>query len=165
MASIIIREYGESDWDEVEDMILNAENFGISFLDDEKKRIAVCEAFPGFDQVLVVENSATGQLVGYAVLEFRWRALVIMSFIIHHEFLRQGIGRQLIERIKAIGKNHPEVNVIRVDTGDFMEYAQKFYLACGFQICGFVSHDLSWFNHQVHFVYPLKGVEKTEDSQ
>ncbi|MHA2370922.1 MAG: GNAT family N-acetyltransferase [Candidatus Hodarchaeales archaeon] len=165
MVAITIREYGVNDWDEVEEMILNAENFGYSFLDDEKKRITVCGTFPEFGQVLVVENAATGRLVGYAVIEFRWRALVIMSFITHHKFLQQGIGRQLIERIKTIGENHPEVNVIRVDTGDFMEYAQKFYLACGFQICGFVSHDLSWFNHQVHFVYPLKGVEKTEDSQ
>jgi ribosomal protein S18 acetylase RimI-like enzyme len=165
MVAITIREYNENDWGEVEEMILNAENFGISFLADEKKRIAVCGAFPEFGQVLVVENTATGQLVGYAVLEFRWRALAIMSFITHHKFLRQGIGRQLIERIKAIGENHPEVNVIRVDTGDFMEYAQKFYATCGFQICGFVSHDLSWFNHQVHFAYPLKEVEKTEDSQ
>lgn len=162
MDGIILRELEEKDGPEVVELILKAENFGSLFLEDEKKRITVCGVFPEFGRVIIAENSLTRQIVGYAVIEFRWRALVIMSIITHHDYLRQGIGRQLIEEIKEIGESHPEVNVIRVDTGDFMDYAQRFYLACGFQICGFVSHDLSWNNHQVHFTYPLKGIEKEE---
>lgn len=162
MKNIILREFGEGDWSDVAELILAAENFGAPFLEDEKKRLAVYGAFPEFGQVLMAENPVTKQIVGYAVIEFRWRALVVISIIVHHHYLRKGIGRQMIEKIKEIGENYPEVNVIRVDTGDFMEYAQQFYLACGFQICGFVSHDLSWFNHQIHFAYPLKGVEKEE---
>ncbi len=78
MVAITIREYGEKDRGEVEEMILNAENFGYSFLDDEKKRITVCGAVPEFGQVLVVENVGTGQLVGYAVIEFRWLSPIVL---------------------------------------------------------------------------------------
>ncbi|MHA2232288.1 MAG: GNAT family N-acetyltransferase [Candidatus Hodarchaeales archaeon] len=160
MDGIILREFEEKDEPEVAELILKAENFGPPFLEDEKKRITVCGTFPEFGRVLIAENSSTRQIVGYAIIEFTWRALVIESIITHHNFLRQGIGRQLIEKIKEIGESHPGANVIRVDTGDFMDYAQRFYLACDFQICGFVSHDLSWNSHQVHFAYPLKGIEK-----
>jgi hypothetical protein len=48
-----------------------------------------------------------------------------------------------VKRIKEEGEKNPEMNVIRVDSGDFMSYAHKFYISCGFQICGFVAHDLS----------------------
>ena len=99
-------------------------------------------------------------IFGFVTVEFRWKSLVILSIITHHDYLRKGIGKQLIQKIKDISKERPEINVIRVDTGDFMYYAQQFYISCGFQICGYVSHDLSWSNHQVHFAYPLKGVEK-----
>jgi len=157
---VIIREYLESDWPEVEHLILNAKNFGLPFLEDEKKRIALCKAFPKYGTVLIAETPSTKQIVGYATIEFRWRALVIMSIITHHQYLRKRIGKQMLDKIIELGEMYPDINVVRVDTGDFMDYAQQFYLSYGFQICGFVSHDLSWFNHQVHFAYPLKGVEK-----
>jgi len=102
------------------------------------------------------------EIVGYVTVEFKWKSVLILSIITHHDYLRKGISKQLIQKIKDISKEHPVINVIRVDTGDFMDYAQQFYLSCGFQICGYISHDLSWSNHQVHFAYPLKGVEKRD---
>jgi GNAT superfamily N-acetyltransferase len=161
LLKVTVREYEEKDWPHVEHMILHAENFGPEFLENERTIVKMFRRSPGRGKVLVAERTSPPWVVGYAVIEFRWRSLAILSIIAHHNHLRQGIGRQIIERIKQEGEKHPGVNVIRVDSGDFMTYAHKFYVACGFQICGFVSHDLSWFNHQVHFAFPLKGVEMT----
>ena len=67
----------------------------------------------------------------------------------------------MIEWIKQTGRKHPDIDVIRVDTGDFMKYAQDFYLSCDFMKSGFVKHYLSWHNHQVFFAYQVK--KKTSD--
>jgi GNAT superfamily N-acetyltransferase len=157
-----IREYEERDWPQVEEMILQAENFGPNFLDHERKVVEMCERFPAFGKAFVAEGKDTRQLVGYATIQFRWRSIAILSLITHHGHLRQGIGRRMVERIKEEGEKHPEANVVRVDSGDFMAYAHRFYIACGFRVCGFVMHDISWFNHQVHFALPLKGMENDE---
>jgi len=157
-----IREYKETDWPTIENLIYNAENFGSPFMEDEKKKIMFFKSLPEFFKVFIAEKPRTNEIVGYIAIEFRWKSVVILSIITHHDYLRKGIGKQLIQKIKDIGNEHPMINVIRVDTGDFMDYAQQFYLSCEFQICGYVSHDLSWFNHQVHFVYPLKGIEKRD---
>jgi len=157
---VVVREYKERDWSEVEQMVLHAENFGPKFLDNERNIVEWCSRFPARGKVFVAESSIPRQVVGYAVVEFRWRSLAILSLITHHDHLRQGIGRRMVERIKEEGERHPDANVLRVDSGDFMTYAHRFYIACGFQVCGFVAHDMSWFNHQVHFALPLKGVEK-----
>jgi hypothetical protein len=45
MIAITIREYRENDWGEVEEMILNAENFGPSFLVDEKNVLLFVRRF------------------------------------------------------------------------------------------------------------------------
>ena len=160
MLNIAIREFEEEDWPQVEKMVLNAENFGPPFLEHEKRTIETCRRFPAYGKVFVAEKTNPKQVIGYAAIEFRWRSPVILSIITHHDFLRQGVGRRIIDKIEEEGKKHPEANVIRVDTGDFMTYAHRFYISCGFQVCGFVMHDISWFNHQVHFAFPLKGVEK-----
>ena len=157
---VIIRDYKENDWPEVKNLILIAKNFGTPFLEEEKRRISLCKTFPEFVKVFIAEIPTTKEIVGYSTIEIRWRSLVIMSIITHHNYLRKGIGKQIMDKIIEIGERLPEINVVRVDAGDFMNYAQQFYLSYGFQISGFVSHDLSWFNHQVHFAYPLKGVEK-----
>ena len=62
----------------------------------------------------------------------------------------------MVENVKEIGETHPLVDMIRVDTGDFMDYAQQFYLSCGFERAGHIPHYLSWNNHQVVFVYQLR---------
>ena len=163
MLEVDVRDYEGKDWPQVRDMILHAENFGPKFLEHEKRTIDTCKRCPVHGKVFVAENVSSRRVIGFATIEFRWRSLVILSIITHHDYLRQGVGRRIVERIKEEGEKHPKVNVIRVDTGDFMTYAQAFYISCGFRICGFVMHDMSWFNHQVHFAYPLKGVEKEDD--
>ena len=157
---INIRELVEDDFKQLAEIILNAENFGTLFLDSEIKRMKIYNKISELGKTFVAVDLDKEKIVGYICLEFKWRSLVIQSMVTHHQYLRKGIGKKLVQRTIEIGEEHPVINIVRVDTGDFMEYAQKFYLSCGFQICGYVSHDMSWFNHQVHFVYPLKGVEK-----
>ncbi|MFX0065789.1 MAG: GNAT family N-acetyltransferase [Candidatus Hermodarchaeota archaeon] len=163
MLKVAIRDYKDKDWSVVEEMILKAENFGPPFLEYERKRIAMYKAFSEFGKVLVAEHPTTKEVVGYVTIEVRRRALAIMSIITHHNYLRKGIGRQMIEKIKVIGEDYPEIDVIRVELRDFMDYAQQFYLSCGFQISGYVSHDVGWSIHHVHFAYPLKGVERSNN--
>lgn len=151
-----IREYENSDLDEIRWIILHGENFGEPFLKSELERIEFYQKSPRLGKIIVAYHNESKQIIGFAAIEYHWRSIVIKSIITHQEFLRQGVGKCLINGIVKIGKNKPNVQVIRVDTGDFMIYAQKFYLSSGFQVSGYVSHDLSWFNHQVHFVYPIK---------
>ena len=153
---IKIREYSEEDWGQIETMILKAENYGPDFLEHERLKVKVYTKFPDYGRVLVAEATPNGIIVGFVAIQFEWRALVISSIVTHHEFLRKGIATQLVERVKGIGESHPEANMIRVDTGDFMEYAQQFYQSCGFQIGAHVPHYLSWYNDQVILVYKLK---------
>lgn len=157
-----IREYEDTDWPQVREIILYAENFGPNFLQYEKRTIEMLKEFPIRGKVLVAENKRSRKVIGYAAVEFRWRSMAIMSVAVHHDHLRRRVGSRIIERIKEEGRKHPEMDVLRVDAGDFMTYAHRFYLSCGFQVCGFVMHDMSWFNHQVHFVFPLKEVKKTD---
>jgi ribosomal protein S18 acetylase RimI-like enzyme len=153
---INLRDYNTEDWIALEDIIQTAENFGEVFLESEKRKITVFSSHRDFGRVLVAEHAVTGQVLGYASVMIEWKALIISSIITHHDFLRQGIGRSLIEEIKDIAKSLTSIDVIRVDTGDFMEYAQDFYKSCGFINVGLVQHYLSWNNDQVIFVYPVK---------
>ena len=140
---VVVREYNEKDWPQVKEMILHAENFGPKFVDHERRIIETCRSHSGYGKVFVAESKRSRLVVGYATVEFRWRSLVIFSLVTHHNHLRRGIGKLIVKRIKEEGEKNPEMNVIRVDSGDFMSYAHKFYISCGFQICGFVAHDLS----------------------
>ena len=155
--NIEIREYSREDWEQIKAMILKAENFGPDFLKHEKLKVTIYSEFPDFGRVLVAETVPNRDIVGFMAIQFDWRALVISSIVTHHDYLRKGIGKQLVERTKEIGKAHSEMDVIRVDTGDFMEYAQQFYQSCGFQISAHVPHYLSWYNDQVILVFQLKA--------
>jgi len=154
---INLRYYNPEDRTVLEDIILNAENFGEVFLESEKRKIAVFSSHPDFGRVLIAENAVNDQVLGYASVMIEWKVLVISSIITHHDFLRQGVGTSLIEGIKGIAKTLPQIDVIRVDTGNFMDYAQEFYKSCGFVVVGLVPHYLSWNNDQVIFVYPIKN--------
>jgi len=154
--SAIIRKYRPEDWPELQDIILNAENFGPSFVQYEKLRIDVFAQNPEFGTVLVAEDPGSHEVVGFAAVQYGWRALVIESIVVHHKHLRKGIGRELIEHIKKMVAEHPSADVLRVDTGDFMDYAQRFYESCGFKEGGRVSHYLSWHNDQIVYVFRLK---------
>jgi ribosomal protein S18 acetylase RimI-like enzyme len=140
----IIREFLEADLEQIKNIILHAENFGKPFLDSEIGRIKIYQKVPDLGITYVAVDSKTKTIIGYVCLEFKWRSLVIQSMVTHHQHLRKGIGTKLVEKAIEIGETHPTINVVRVDTGDFMNYAQQFYLSCGFQICGFVKHDMSW---------------------
>jgi ribosomal protein S18 acetylase RimI-like enzyme len=155
-----VRYYTENDWNQISEIILNAENFGASFIHSEKLRIDTFLKSPKYGQVIVVEEPATKTILGYTAFSFQWKAIVVESIIIHHNYLRKGIGTLLVDWIKQAGQEHPDIDVIRVDTGDFMQYAQKFYLACGFIISGFVKHYLSWTNDQVFFTFQVKKEPK-----
>jgi ribosomal protein S18 acetylase RimI-like enzyme len=152
-----LRDYAQDDWASLENIILNAENFGEVFLETEKRNISVFAAHPEFGRVLVAEDISDNQILGYASVMIEWKALVISSIITHRDFLRKGVGRALIEGIKGIAKSHPMIDVIRVDTGDFMHYAQDFYKSCGFLRVGHVPHYLSWNNDQVIYVHPVRN--------
>jgi ribosomal protein S18 acetylase RimI-like enzyme len=137
-------------------MILNAENFGPDFLQNEKTRIDVFHANPEFGTVIVAENPANRAVLGFAAVQYGWRTLIVESIVVHHEHRRRGIGRALVEHIRRLGVEHPSADVLRVDTAGFMEYAQRFYESCGFEVGGRVSHYLSWHNDQVVYVLKLK---------
>jgi GNAT superfamily N-acetyltransferase len=153
---IKIRDYKQIDKEALKNILLNAENFGEPFLATELLRIDHYQKIPKLGKIKVALDKDNGEILGFIAVEFRWRSFNIETIITHHNHLREGIGRKLIQATIEMALEHSDINVIRVNTGDFMKYAQKFYLACGFQICGFVKHDLSWYNHQVHLVYPLK---------
>ena len=161
---ISLRDYIPEDWQSLENIILNAENFGEVFLKVEKRNVSVFAAHPEFGRVIIAEDVLERQILGYASVMIEWKAIVISSIITHHDFLRKGVGRSLIEGIKDIAKSHTMIDVIRVDTGDFMHYAQEFYKSCGFLESGHVPHYLSWNNDQVIFVYHVKNRTKEERS-
>ena len=154
--NIVVRDFHPDDLTAIEDMILNARNFGSPFLKPEKLRISVYNAFPEFGRILIAYDSESEEIVGYASIQFDWKALVINSIITHHNSLRIGIGKLMVNEIKKIGRAHPIIDVIRVDTGDFMAYAHEFYRSCGFEEVAYVPHYLSWNNHQMIFVYQLR---------
>lgn len=153
---IFSRNYTDSDKEALRNLILNAKNFGEPFLATELQRIDHYQEIPKLGNIKVAVDSDTNKVLGYIAVEFRWRSFNIETIITHHNHLRKGVGKKLIQATIDMALERPDINVIRVNTGDFMKYAQRFYLSCGFQICGFVKHDLSWYNHQVHLVYPLK---------
>ena len=154
--AIMVRDYIPQDWVSIDNIVLNAENSGDVFLETEKRNISIFSTHSDYGRVIVAEDATTKQIVGFAALLFEWRALVIQSIITHHKHLRQGIGRRLIDRIKELAESYATIDVIRIDTGDFMNYAQKFYKDYGFIQSGYVAHYLSWNNNQIIFVFPVK---------
>ena len=89
-------------------------------------------------------------------------AIVIDTIIVEKIHQRKGIGRSLIEQAKMYARGE-NFKVLRVDTANFMTYAIRFYLACGFQPCGYVEHDWGLNIKQVHFYMDLS--EKTDNSE
>ena len=155
--SIEIIRYTPQFLPDLKELIIHAENFGNVFLENELKIINTFHNSPDYGFVIIAFDSKEEKILGYSAIETGWRSLIIKTIITHHNYLRKGIGTIIINYLKNFGEKHPDINVIRVDTGDFMTYAQKFYLSNGFIISGHVSHDLSWNNTQIHFSFPLKG--------
>ena len=148
---VLIREYTSSDFLHVKKLILDAENFGEPFLETEILNIKK-NTSPGLGKILV---AATGnQIVGYISLGRRIFALMIDSIVVDRSYQRKGVGRKLVDKAKEYAKSEG-FHVLRTDTGTFMVYAIKFYIACGFEPCGYVEHDFSLGSKQLHFYIDL----------
>jgi len=146
-----IRELKNEDLPTLRTLILEAQNFGEPFLKTELRTLK-WDSVPDLGKVFVaiVKN----QLVGYIALRKKVFALNIDSIIVAKTHQEQGVGRALIEKAKDYAKSH-RFKLLRVDTGNFMDYAIKFYIACGFLPCGYVEHDFGLGMKQVHFYMDL----------
>ena len=153
---VSIREYSSSDFSQAKELILEAENFGEPFLETEMLNIKKNTSL-GLGKVFVA--SLKGQVIGYISLGRRIFALMIDSIIVARNYQRKGVGRKLVEKAKDYAKTQG-FHVLRTDTGTFMEYAIKFYLACGFEPCGYVEHDFSLGSKQLHFYIDLTKEKK-----
>lgn len=148
---IRIREYVSSDLSQVKKLILEAENFGEPFLKTELLNIKK-NTTPGLGQIFVA--TLKNQVIGYISLSRRVFALMADSIIVDRTQQRRGVGKRLIEKAKDYAKSQG-YHLLRTDTGTFMDYAIKFYLACGFEPCGYVEHDFSLGSKQIHFYIDL----------
>ena len=63
------------------------------------------------------------------------KAVYLHDVDVHPELQRSGIGRQLMDRVKAIAKEWP-VDAIRLDAYDGPSGAGPFYKKCGFSETG-----------------------------
>ncbi len=149
--TVLIREYASSDFPQVKKLILDAENFGEPFLETEILNIKK-NTTSGLGKIFVA--TIGGQVVGYISLGRRIFALMIDSIIVGRGYQRKGVGSKLVERAIEYAKSQG-FHVLRTDTGTFMDYAIKFYLACGFEPCGYVEHDFSLGSKQLHFYIDL----------
>jgi len=148
---VSIREYSSSDFSEVKKLILDAENFGEPFLGTEILNI---KKNTSLDLGKIFVATIGDQVIGYISLGRRVFALMIDSIIVARNYQRKSVGRKLVEKAKEYAKSQG-LHVLRTDTGTFMEYAIKFYLACGFEPCGYVEHDFSLGSKQLHFYIDL----------
>jgi streptothricin acetyltransferase len=146
-----IRDYASSDLSQVKKLILEAENFGEPFLETELLNIKK-NTIPGLGRIFVA--TLRNKVIGYISLGRRVFALMIDSTIVGRNYQRKGVGKRLIEKAKEHAKSQG-CHLLRTDTGTFMDYAIKFYLACGFELCGYVEHDFSLGSKQVHFYIDL----------
>lgn len=67
------------------------------------------------------------------------KAVYLYNVDVHPDLQRTGIGRQLIERVKAIAKQWP-VDAIRLDAYDGAAGAGPFYKQCGFKKLGHTAY-------------------------
>lgn len=146
-----IRALKNEDLSPLRKLILEAENFGEPFLETEMRTLR-WDSVPDLGKVFVATEE--NQLVGYIALRKRVFALNIDSIIVVKTHQRQGVGRALVGKAKDYAKSHG-FKLVRVDTGNFMDYAIKFYIACGFLPCGYVENDFGLGNKQVHFYMDL----------
>jgi len=146
-----IRELKKEDLPTLRKLILEAENFGEPFLEPELHALK-WHSVPDLGAVYVA--TVNNRPVGYITLRKKIFAVVVVSVLVAKDYQRQGIGRALIEKAKQYAKSH-RFKVLRVDTANFMDYAMKFYLACGFLPCGYVDHDFGLNTKQVHFYMDL----------
>lgn len=143
--------FRKEDLPSIRSLILKTENFGEPFLEVELLNIKR-DSHPDFGCVYVA--LLNDNIVGYVTLRKNFFALAVDSIIVKKECRRKGIGKALIEKAKGCAKSLGTM-ILRTDTGNFMNYAIKFYLACGFKPCGYVEHDWGLNTKQLHFYMDL----------
>jgi len=148
---VTIKEYLTTDLPQVKKLVLEAENFGDPFLETELLHLKKNTSL-GLGKVFVA--TLKRKVVGYISLGRKTFALMIDAIIVDRKYQRKGVGKKLIEKAKEYAKSQG-FHVLRTDTGTFMDYAIKFYLACGFEPCGYVEHDFSLGSRQLHFYMDL----------
>ncbi len=148
---LTIRIFKQEDLPSLKSLILEADNFGEPFLEAELLNIKR-DSNPDFGSVYVALLNEN--IVGYVTVRKNIFALAIDSIIVHKAHQREGIGKALIEKAKEHAKSLG-IKVLRTDTGNFMNYAIKFYLDCGFRPCGYVEHDWGLNTKQLHFYMDL----------
>lgn len=151
--SIAVREYDKRDQPTLIKIELAAENFGEQYLESET-HLFNRDSIPEFGAVFVAETQ--GEIVGYIALSKRIFSVLIDSLVVREDVRRKGVGMALIARAKEYTRRLG-LKVLRVDTGDFMNYAISFYLKAGFRPCGFVIHDFGLNVKQLHFYMDLSG--------
>ena len=151
LEDLSIRMFKKEDLPSIRSLILKTENFGEPFLKAELLDIKR-DSNPDFGRVYVALLNE--KIVGYATLRKNIFALAIDSILVQKEKQRKGIGKALIEKAKEHAKSLG-IKVLRTDTGYFVNYAIKFYLACGFRPCGYVEHDWGLNTKQLHFYMDL----------
>jgi GNAT superfamily N-acetyltransferase len=150
---VAARGYNEKDLPTIRKLELAAENFGEQFLEWEMilmKR----DSIPEFGAVFVAENK--GEIVGYIALSKRIFSIQVDSLVVREDMRRKGVGTVLIEKAKEYTRDS-NLSILRVDTGDFMNYAINFYLKAGFRPCGYVTHDFGPMSQQLHFYMDISG--------
>lgn len=148
---LLIRKFKQDDLSSLRSLILDADNFGKPFLEPELLNLKR-DSIPEFGCVYVAVLGDT--IVGYITLRKNIFALAVDSIIVQKEHQRKGIGTALIEQAKTYGMSEG-FKVLRADTGNFMDHAIKFYLACGFKPCGYVENDWGLNTRQLHFYMDL----------
>jgi GNAT superfamily N-acetyltransferase len=147
----VVRKYDENDLSMLHELELSVKNFGEPFLESEMRFIKR-DSIPEFGAVFVAENG--GNIVGYITLSKNVFSVVIDSILVKGDMKRKGVGTALIEKAKEYTRSSG-FKILRVDTGDFMDYAIDFYIKAGFLPCGFVSNDWGLNTNQIHFYMDL----------
>jgi ribosomal protein S18 acetylase RimI-like enzyme len=153
LKDLLIRKFREDDLSSLRNLMLEAENFGKPFLDSELLSLKR-DNIPEFGCVYVALLGDT--VVGYITLRKNIFAIAIDSIVVKKENQRKGVGTALIKQAKTYAISEG-FKILRTDAGNFMDYAIKFYLACGFKPCGYVEHDWGLDTRQLHFYMDLSG--------
>lgn len=151
-----IRDYFVEDWPAIEVILRTAPSMEPELVEHEKRLINLYIQQYTSGRVLVAQNSETNQIVGYIILRFNKNASFVESLLVDHKQFRKGVGSQLIEFAKKLGRlDTPNLQVLRMAVLESNQGGLQFLLENGFQICGYVKSDVSWYTNQIHLVFPL----------
>ena len=86
-------------------------------------------------EIIVADDN--GKIVGYSELRLvRWnRSCWVISIIVDSAYRKQGIGSQILERVKLSAKEFG-MRTVMFDLGMSNYPAYRFYMKNGFKVCG-----------------------------